>query len=122
MKVKVTTPWKVDNQFVIHIGADRYFQSYESIICKIDKYGTTTLGTDWKYSVTTSKYRTLFLNGETTKETQQKLDSGEYSLDDTLHVGIKPTVKIKDKIVIIPENCESLDDLLAELSTLLKEM
>lgn len=33
----------------------------------------------WNYSRTTSKYRSQFL-GETTKETQAKIDSGEYKL------------------------------------------
>jgi len=35
----------------------------------------------WNYSKTTSKYRNKFLN-ETTKETQAKIDSGEYVLKD----------------------------------------
>ena len=35
----------------------------------------------WNYSVTTSKYRNQFLN-ETTKETQAKINSGEYKLVD----------------------------------------
>ena len=33
----------------------------------------------WNYSKTTSKYRNIFL-GETTKETQSKIDRGEYKL------------------------------------------
>lgn len=35
--------------------------------------------TYWNYSKTTSKYRSQFL-GESTKETQSKIDSGEYVL------------------------------------------
>ena len=35
----------------------------------------------WNYSVTTSRYRNIFLD-ESTKETQKKIDSGEYILTD----------------------------------------
>ncbi len=35
----------------------------------------------WDYSVTTGRYRNQFL-GETKKETQAKIDSGEYILTD----------------------------------------
>ena len=75
----------VRNQFRIHDEktGDRFFQSYDSIIVKIDKKGKVTLGKDWNYSATTSKYRSQFL-GETTKETQAKLDAGVYKLDENL--------------------------------------
>ena len=33
----------------------------------------------WDYSTTTGRYRNIFL-GETKKETQKKIDSGEYVL------------------------------------------
>ena len=61
---------------------ERFFQSYGSVIVKIHN-GQVTLGKDWNYSPTTSKYRNQFL-GETTKETQAKLDSGEYLYDENL--------------------------------------
>lgn len=84
MKVKNMTSRngnKVANQFIIK--EDRgacYFQSYDSIIVKIEKNGKILLDViTWKYSITTSKYRSLFLN-ESTKETQSKIDSGEYTL------------------------------------------
>ena len=80
----------VPNQFIItdavtdnggNIGHFRsVFQSYSSVIVAINHDGTTFLDTDkWDYSVTTSKYRNQFL-GETKKETQAKIDSGEYIL------------------------------------------
>ena len=74
----------VMNHFILYNEktGERFFQSYDSIIVKIHK-GKVTLGEDWKYSITTSKYRNLFL-GETTKETQAKLDSGEYLYDENL--------------------------------------
>ena len=51
------------NQFVI-FGGDAMvtFQSYNSIIAKIDKKGTLFLGNDWNYSKTTLKHLYLFLN------------------------------------------------------------
>lgn len=74
----------VANHFVLYdeeTGA-RILQSYDSKIVKIEK-GVVTLGGDWKYSVTTSKYRSRFL-GETTKETQAKLDAGIYLYDEDM--------------------------------------
>lgn len=70
----------VANQFEIRTDDGVYFQSYSSIIAFISKNGETLLDeTYWNYSKTTSKYRALFL-GETTKETQEKIKSGEYKL------------------------------------------
>jgi hypothetical protein len=86
---------KVPNQFIIKDeenemsgNAIEYFQSYNTIIAKRDKFraGVATrqvwLDRDkWDYSVTTGKYRNLFL-GETKKETEAKIKSGEYILTD----------------------------------------
>ena len=78
---------KIANQFIVHDDYENvYFQSYNSIIVKI---GSKTLGTNktyldenrWDYSVTTGKYRNIFL-GETKKETQKKIDNGIYILTD----------------------------------------
>lgn len=62
------------------------FYSYGKLIAKRgafvagETYRKVTLdATYWNYSKTTSKYRNEFL-GETTKETQAKIDSGEYVL------------------------------------------
>ena len=51
------------NQFVI-FGGDAMvtFQSYNSIIAKIDENGTLFLGNDWDYSKTTLKHLYLFIN------------------------------------------------------------
>ena len=51
------------NQFII-FGGDAIvtFQSYNSIIAKIDKNGTLFLGNDWNYSKTTLKHLYLFIN------------------------------------------------------------
>ena len=85
---------KVANQFIITEhgrGANgnfierRTFQSYESIIVIVTEWEDETVieldTEDWDYSATTGKYRNLFL-GENKKETQKKIDSGEYILTD----------------------------------------
>jgi len=79
----------VANQFIIEnsVSADvmvTEFQSYDSIIARIETSGYDDVKTYlderyWDYSVTTGKYRNQFL-GETKKETQKKIDSGEYIL------------------------------------------
>ena len=77
---------KIANQFIIINDNEEYFQSYKSIIAKkvlmnnqffmvyLDK-------TYWDYSVTTGKYRNIFLN-ETKKETEKKIKEGIYILTD----------------------------------------
>ena len=89
---------KVANQFivsgaVVHMPDDTYtgeaFQSYDSVIALVAYECNNTGNTHkvfldrkyWNYSVTTGKYRNQFL-GETKKETQAKIDSGEYILAD----------------------------------------
>ena len=75
---------KVANQFIIEDDNNRqYFQSYKTIISMIDwdKCKVYLDSNYWDYSVTTSKYRNIFL-GESTKETQKKIKSKEYILTD----------------------------------------
>lgn len=70
------------NQFIIYGEDGVYFQSYNSIIVfKPYAYESKTQLDEyyWDYSKTTGKYRNLFLN-ENKKETQEKIDSGEYIL------------------------------------------
>lgn len=69
-----------NNQFVVYTDTGRFFQSYNSIICKIENHKVTLDSYFWNYSKTTSKYRNLFL-GETTKETQSKINNGTYKLE-----------------------------------------
>jgi hypothetical protein len=77
----------VANQFIIVRTTNngtpvRVFQSYGSAIAKIVGSRQVYLDRDkWDYSTTTGKYRNQFL-GETKKETQSKIDSGEYILTD----------------------------------------
>ena len=80
-----------NNQFIIRRLIDEnnnqqeWLQSYESIIARKNIInGNEEIRLDqkyWNYSKTTSKYRNKFL-GEKTKETQAKIDSGDYILTD----------------------------------------
>jgi len=73
----------VKNQFIIHTPDGRYFQSYETVIAFIPEDGGPVVldARAWNYSVTTGKYRNLFL-GETKRETERKIKAGEYVLAD----------------------------------------
>lgn len=83
----------VKNQFIIKEDINEmsgncieYFQSYNSIIAKRDKFRADEKKRQvwldektWDYSKTTGKYRNQFL-GETKAETEKKIKSGEYIL------------------------------------------
>ena len=70
---------KIANQFIITDGEKEFFQSYNSVIAYKFSDQVVLDSKYWDYSVTTSKYRNQFL-GESKKETQAKIDSGEYIL------------------------------------------
>ena len=89
---------KVANQFIITVSDEsptmvaavpgRYFQSYDTMIAFMPDFrnrdGLNKVLLDakaWDYSTTTGRYRNQFL-GETKRETQAKIDSGEYKLVD----------------------------------------
>tara|TARA_R110002012_G_scaffold189226_1_gene356424 strand:+ start:229 stop:477 length:249 start_codon:yes stop_codon:yes gene_type:complete len=70
----------VANQFEIKTDDATYLQSYNSIIAKRMDSGVIYLDEYyWDYSVTTGRYRNMFLF-ENKKQTQAKIDSGEYIL------------------------------------------
>jgi hypothetical protein len=71
----------VANQFLIieGNGSKRTFKSYSTVIAVIENGRTYLDSKAWNFSVTTSKYRNIFL-GETTKETERKIKTGEYIL------------------------------------------
>jgi len=76
--------FKVKNQFVLKDDqGNEFLQSYNSIIVKRDINNNISLGSNWDYNKTTGKYRNLYL-GETKKETEAKIKSGEYKIDNTL--------------------------------------
>lgn len=84
---------KIANQFIIREDENdlsgnsvEYFQSYDTIIAKRDMFRAGVSKRQvwldeksWDYSKTTGKYRNMFL-GETKKETEAKIKSGEYIL------------------------------------------
>ncbi len=70
----------IANQFIIvDDQGNTYFQSYKTIMVKKPKEGKVYLSHLWDFSRTTSKYRNQFL-GETKRETEAKIKSGEYIL------------------------------------------
>lgn len=71
----------VANQFIIKTDDETIFQSYDSIIAKVDYENNITLDSKyWNYSRTTSKYRNMFLN-MSTDEIQKGIKSGNIKLD-----------------------------------------
>ena len=73
----------VPNQFIVTIGNDVYFQSYESTIAKVDANGGLTLGKHFDYSKTTMRYLHQFLKEQCNKyryhskqELQKEIDNG----------------------------------------------
>ena len=74
---------KIANQFIIYDSdGSKYFQSYNSVIAKIDPANNITLDQKyWNYSNTTGKYRNIFLE-ETIKDTRAKIKNGTYILTD----------------------------------------
>jgi hypothetical protein len=65
------------NQIIVEDGNKKTFQSYDSIIAIVENGKVKLDSSYWNYSKTTSKYRNIFL-GESSKETQEKIISGEY--------------------------------------------
>ncbi len=71
---------KVANQFIINDdNGNTFFQSYRSVIVKLNGDDVELDQKYWNYSNTTGKYRNIFLN-ETIKDTRKKIKSGEYKL------------------------------------------
>ena len=74
----------VVNQFVIDTTNFKYFQSYRSVVCRIDKQTKqVVLSSHWNYSTTTSKYLYKFLrdNGiyvRRKKDVLHKIKEGEF--------------------------------------------
>jgi len=68
------------NQFLLtDDDGNEYLQSYQTIVCKIDKTGKIYLDPKHNCSKTTSKHVSLYL-GEDTKTRLKKIKSGEYIL------------------------------------------
>jgi hypothetical protein len=73
----------IPNQFEITTPKGVFFQSYRTVIAFKPNDGRK-IQLDrkaWDYSVTTGKYRNIFL-GERKADTERKIKSGEYELAD----------------------------------------
>jgi len=71
----------IANQFVIDDdNGNTYFQSYNSIIAKVNFEGIVLDKTYWNYSVTTSKYLNKFLSLNS-KEIKAKIKSNLFKLE-----------------------------------------
>lgn len=73
----------IPNQFIISDSEKIVFQSYNSVIAIKYNDGKIILGKNWDYSVTTGKYRNMFLQ-EDKKDTQKKINDGIYTIDYSL--------------------------------------
>lgn len=70
----------IANQFIIQTNRGTYFQSYRSIIAFKRNDGQVFLDKNyWDYSVTTGKYRNMFL-GESIADTRLKILNKEYKV------------------------------------------
>ena len=80
----------VANQFIIKTDKATYFQSYVSLIAKIDRTsGQVTLSSRWDYSNTTRKYLYQFLysygyEGMNTKKVQKYIEEGTFKYVDLI--------------------------------------
>lgn len=92
---------KVANQITITDTDNNvsYFKSYDQIIAKKDNAtGAVELNKEyWDFSKTTGTYRNAFL-GEDKKQTQAKVDSGEYKLVKDLQIDTSPRKQEYDDI------------------------
>ena len=70
---------KIANQFQVVTENAIYFQSYNSMIAKIEGAQVYLDPIFWDYSKTTGKYRNIFL-GEDKKTTEKKIKDGTYIL------------------------------------------
>ena len=86
---------KVANQFIINDdNGNTFFQSYRSVIVKLNGDEVELDQKYWNYSNTTGKYRNIFLN-ENITETRKKIKSGEYKLVD---LNINNKIHYHDKL------------------------
>ena len=84
-----------NNQFVINTKNGKYFQSYNSVVCKIDKStNKVTLSNHWDYSVTTRKYLYRFLNEKTSLGKLNKKEVKTLISKGVITLVLTPSLKI----------------------------
>lgn len=82
------------NQFVIKTENAMYFQSYESVICKLDGINII-LSRNWDYSNTTRKHLYIFFrqngyyNLSSAKEVRDAIKNGNVTLENVSSLIIK---------------------------------
>ena len=73
------------NQFIIKTKKATYFQSYDSVVCKLDGVNIV-LSTNWDYSNTTRKHLYMFMrqngyyNLSSAKEVRKGISEGRVTL------------------------------------------
>lgn len=73
------------NQFIIKTKKATYFQSYDSVVCKLDGVNIV-LSTNWDYSNTTRKHLYMFMrqngyyNLSSAKEVRKAISEGRVTL------------------------------------------
>lgn len=81
------------NQFVISTANATYFQSYRSVVCKLQN-GNVIVSNNWDYSRTTSKHLYIFLaqNGYShlcsAKDMRKAIKEGEVTLVNVSSINI----------------------------------
>jgi hypothetical protein len=74
---------KVANQFIINDdNGNTFFQSYKSIIVKLNGDDVELDQKYWNYSATQPENIEIYFLNETIKDTREKIKSGEYKLTD----------------------------------------
>lgn len=73
---------EVPNQYIIKMqDGSQFFQSYGTLIAKIDAAGKIMVTAAWDYSQTTVKYLKQFLGTSLTKaQIKKRIDAGEIQL------------------------------------------
>lgn len=88
--ISVRSNRAVANQFIIKTDKATYFQSYNSLIAKIDKTsGSVTISSRWDYSNTTRKYFYQFLDsygyeGMNKAKVEKYIKEGEFKYVDLI--------------------------------------
>lgn len=94
----------VKNQFIIENGTEVSFQSYESMICRIDHNGglgfskVVTIGKNWNYSATTAKHFYSFLTQQglgilaNKKAIEEAIERGHARLNESIAVWLDETM------------------------------
>ena len=82
------------NQFIITNNGAIYFQSYNSVVAKIERNGKLVLSSYWDYSRTTSKHLYIFLASHgysnlcSAATVRKAIANGEVTLEEVSSINI----------------------------------